>query len=101
METTFINVAPLVETVSYDYKYLKIKTLGLSCLFHTVKFLYAIYTIFQKARLHVGLYSVYLKDWFKVFPRNQFLVIRTEDYKINISSTLQRIYKHLGLSKYL
>ncbi|KAL7640341.1 UNVERIFIED_CONTAM: hypothetical protein RMT77_008605 [Armadillidium vulgare] len=51
----------------------------------------------MKARLHVGLYSVYLKDWFKVFPRNQFLVIRTEDYKINISSTLQRIYKHLGL----
>ncbi|RXG50791.1 hypothetical protein Avbf_06282 [Armadillidium vulgare] len=51
----------------------------------------------KKARLHVGLYSVYLKDWFKVFPRNQFLVIRTEDYKINISSTLQRIYKHLGL----
>lgn len=57
--------------------------------------------LLQGVRLHNGLYSIYLKDWLQVFPREQVLVVRMEDYQKNISKTLEDIYHHLGLSESL
>ncbi|XP_042885797.1 carbohydrate sulfotransferase 15-like isoform X1 [Penaeus japonicus] len=48
-------------------------------------------------RLYNGLYSVFLCDWLKVFPREQVLVVRMEDYHQNMVSSLATIYSHLGL----
>lgn len=48
-------------------------------------------------RLYNGLYNIYLKDWLQVFPREQVLVLRMEDYHNNITKTLANIYHHLGL----
>lgn len=48
-------------------------------------------------RLYNGLYSVFLCDWLKVFPREQVLVVRMEDYHQDMVSSLATIYNHLGL----
>lgn len=54
----------------------------------------------QGVRLYNGLYSVFLCDWLKVFPREQVLVVRMEDYHQDMVSSLATIYNHLGLSKF-
>lgn len=55
--------------------------------------------LFQGVRLYNGLYSIYIKDWLQVFPREQLLVLRMEDYQKDMSKTLEDIYHHLGLSE--
>ncbi|KAK4326104.1 hypothetical protein Pmani_003357 [Petrolisthes manimaculis] len=50
-----------------------------------------------KVRLYNGLYSVFLQDWLRVFPQQQVLVVRMEDYHTNVTQTLHTIYTHLGL----
>ncbi|XP_025089224.1 carbohydrate sulfotransferase 15-like [Pomacea canaliculata] len=49
-------------------------------------------------RLMVSMYSVWLEQWLKVFPRHQMLIIRNEDYSKNISHHLQTIMDFLGLA---
>lgn len=57
------------------------------------------YTIASKsrARLRLGLYSVFLQEWLSVFSRDQVLVIRLEDYSVQPLKTISRVYKFLGL----
>ncbi|GFR79856.1 sulfotransferase [Elysia marginata] len=57
------------------------------------------YTIASKsrARLRLGLYSVYLQEWLSVFSRDQLFVIRLEDYSLEPLKTISRVYKFLGL----
>lgn len=50
-----------------------------------------------RVRLRVGLYSVYLQDWLKVFPRDQFLILKLEDYSENQLLYIKQINKFLGL----
>lgn len=50
-------------------------------------------------RFEVGFYSVYLKEWFKVFPRNQFYILRSEDYRENMKKHIKNIFKFLNLTK--
>ncbi|KAL5016159.1 hypothetical protein ScPMuIL_005748 [Solemya velum] len=50
-----------------------------------------------KMRLHIGIYSIYLRDWLKVFARDQILFLRLEDYAEDKVSTLRRVYKFLKL----
>ncbi|XP_060063198.1 carbohydrate sulfotransferase 15-like [Ylistrum balloti] len=52
----------------------------------------------KNARLHIGFYIVYLHEWFKVFPRSQFLIIRFEDYINNIPKYINQVYRFLGLA---
>jgi hypothetical protein len=58
------------------------------------------FVYFLQARLHVGLYSVYLKEWLKVFNKDQILVLRTEDYSANIKETMKTVFNFLRLGKY-
>ncbi|CAL4068536.1 unnamed protein product, partial [Meganyctiphanes norvegica] len=51
----------------------------------------------MSVRLYNGLYSIYLSDWLKVFPRSQVMVVRMEDYHKDISGTLADVSQHLGL----
>ncbi|GFN84158.1 sulfotransferase [Plakobranchus ocellatus] len=57
------------------------------------------YTVSSKsrARLRIGLYSVYLNEWLSVFPRDQILVIRLEDYSAKPLTTIRQVNKFLGL----
>ena len=38
------------------------------------------------------MYHIYIKDWMDVFPRNQILVIKTEDME---ETKLKKIYEQL------
>lgn len=44
-----------------------------------------------------GLYYKYLSYYFKLFSRNQFLILFIEDIKDNPKKEVKRLYKHLGL----
>lgn len=48
-----------------------------------------------RARVHLGFYSVYLKEWFSVFPKQQFVILRTEDYSQNIEECMSKIFQFL------
>ena len=43
-----------------------------------------------------GLYSVFLSDWFKVIPRDQFLVLENKDLQTNRVATLETLAQFLG-----
>ncbi|KAK7109488.1 carbohydrate sulfotransferase 15-like [Littorina saxatilis] len=50
-----------------------------------------------KVRLRVGLYHIYLSEWLKVFPQDQLMVLRTEDYSKDVRHTVRHVYDFLGL----
>ena len=52
-------------------------------------------------RLRAGLYSEFLKDWFQVFPRDQFYIVTLEYFSKNTAAELERMYSFLGLSPYV
>ena len=54
----------------------------------------------DQARLHLGFYSIFLRDWLKVFPREQLLILKTEDYSKDMAGHLKQIYSFLNIGKY-
>lgn len=60
---------------------------------------FSIKLFLQQARLHIGFYSIYLKEWLKVFSRDQFLILRSEDYDSNIPETLKKVFQFLKIGK--
>lgn len=50
-----------------------------------------------QTRIHVSIYSVYLREWFKVFPREQILIIRNEDYAKDIKGHLKKVFRFLDV----
>ena len=40
------------------------------------------------ARLRMGLYALFIRDWLAVFPKEQFLFLRLEDYKADTEHVL-------------
>ena len=49
--------------------------------------------------IHEGLYSVFLEDWLRIFPKEQVYVVRMEDYAPNIPGELAKIYDFMELGK--
>ena len=49
--------------------------------------------------LRAGMYYTLLYDWFQVFPRSQFLIIKAEDYYSDMTATLSNVYSFLGVRK--
>ena len=47
--------------------------------------------------LRAGLYATFLEDWLKLFPREQFHVIKSETYYNDIPSTLRGVFSFLGV----
>ena len=45
------------------------------------------------------MYSVFLEEWLRVFPRDQILVVRAEDYFKDRTPTLNTIFNFLGLGR--
>ena len=46
------------------------------------------------------MYMVYLKDWLNVFPKEQFKVIRFEDYIMEREKYIEDIAEWLGLGTF-
>jgi len=55
---------------------------------------------YRKSYLTRGIYVDQLKRWFKYFPREQFLILKSEDLYSNPSNTYQQVLDFLELSKY-
>ncbi|KAL4240806.1 Carbohydrate sulfotransferase 15 [Mactra antiquata] len=51
-----------------------------------------------KARLQIGMYYIHLQEYFRVFPRNQTMVIKLEDYSLNLLTYMREVFSFLGLA---
>ncbi|XP_025093899.1 carbohydrate sulfotransferase 15-like isoform X1 [Pomacea canaliculata] len=49
------------------------------------------------ARVNIGIYYIYLEDWYQRFPRDQIHVLRLEDLRDNVTLQMRRIFQFLGL----
>lgn len=49
--------------------------------------------------LYASLYIVHIREWLKVFPRQQLLIIRNEDYSKDIPGTLRKVFDYLNISQ--
>ncbi|KAL8607105.1 hypothetical protein ACOMHN_008691 [Nucella lapillus] len=49
-------------------------------------------------RLHIGMYSVFLREWLSVFARSSFYIFRTEDYTTNMTTHLANIFNFLDVA---
>ena len=52
-----------------------------------------------RMRLQESIYSVYIRDWLKAFPREQILFLKFEDYVKDFPKSLNVIFQFLGLRK--
>ena len=55
----------------------------------------------MKVRPVWGFYAIFLQDWFQVFPRDQILILQTEEYSENMTKQLDKVFSFLGVRKYL
>lgn len=54
---------------------------------------------FHCDQLMRGMYSIWLHIWFSIFPRESFLVLKSEEYFVNPRETLALVFAHLGVSE--
>ena len=59
---------------------------------------YSIY-FYRKSYLTRGIYVNQLKRWFEYFPREQFLILKSEDFYSKTPEVYQQVLDFLGLSK--
>ncbi len=51
--------------------------------------------------MYLGLYFEHLTKLFKIFPKNQILILKNEDLKINTQQTLNKVFKFLNIIEYV
>ena len=54
----------------------------------------------EKGYLWFGLYFYFFKKWMAVFPREQFLILRSEDLYNQTDKTMQQVYDFLEIDNY-
>ncbi|QLE44444.1 sulfotransferase family protein [Nostoc sp. C052] len=54
----------------------------------------------EKGYLWFGLYVYFLEKWMTVFPREQFLILRSEDLYNQTDKTMKQIYNFLEITDY-
>jgi len=54
----------------------------------------------EKGYLWFGLYSYFLEKWMALFPREQFLFLRSEDLYDQTTDTLKQVFEFLGIPDY-
>ena len=47
-----------------------------------------------------GLYIVHLKKWLEIFPREQILILKSEDLYVETAQTMKQVWQFLGLPEY-
>ncbi|KAK3587240.1 hypothetical protein CHS0354_030427 [Potamilus streckersoni] len=52
---------------------------------------------FKERFLRLGVYYIFIKDWLRVFPRHQILILRFEDWAKNKRQTYNEILKFLDI----
>ena len=51
----------------------------------------------RKMMLGRGLYEIQLRQWFRYFPRDQFLILKSEELDFNRTATMKRVFQFIGL----
>jgi hypothetical protein len=54
----------------------------------------------RRLMLGRGMYEIQLRVWFKYFPRDQFLILRSDELQNNHAATMSRVYRFLGLAEH-
>ncbi len=54
----------------------------------------------EKGYLWFGLYSYFLEKWMALFPREQFLILHSEDLYNQTANTLQQVFEFLEIPDY-
>ncbi|KAK7499482.1 hypothetical protein BaRGS_00009134 [Batillaria attramentaria] len=54
--------------------------------------------MFAQTRLAEGMYSVFMADWLRIWPKEQMLILRYEDYAENLESVMKGVFNFLGLA---
>lgn len=54
----------------------------------------------KKSSLRCGLYVYFLQKWMNIFPREQLLILKSEDLYDNPGDTMREVFNFLGLSNY-
>lgn len=52
------------------------------------------------ARIAIGMYYIHIRKWLQVFPREQFLFLRMEDFSAGPDAVIQQVTEFLGLSEF-
>ncbi|MEM1171633.1 MAG: tetratricopeptide repeat protein [Cyanobacteria bacterium P01_H01_bin.35] len=47
-----------------------------------------------------GVYVEFFKEWMSLFPREQFLILKSEDFYVNPKASMQEVLKFLDLPEY-
>ncbi|XP_076448501.1 uncharacterized protein LOC143285156 [Babylonia areolata] len=57
------------------------------------------YTLYDDVviRLVEGMYPVFMADWLRIWPKEQMLLLRNEDYGQNLTKTLETAFDFLGV----
>ena len=58
------------------------------------------YKFVHTSLLSRGFYAEQLEKWFKIFPRNQILIIKSEDFAIQTNKIMNEIFNFLGLENF-
>lgn len=53
--------------------------------------------IVEPSIIRRGFYAKQIRNWFKYFPREQFLVLQFEEFKQNLNGSLAEVYDFLGV----
>lgn len=61
---------------------------------------YSTHKRWHRLMLGRGLYEIQLRAWFKHFPSNQFLILRSDELQDNHAVTMRRVYQFLGLAEH-
>ena len=59
-----------------------------------------LYNIWNSLYFGRGIYVDQLKNWLDVFPRDQFLILKTEDMNADLTKTLNKVFQFLNISKF-
>ena len=54
-----------------------------------------------QVRTRIGIYHGHLREFLRVFPRSQILILKLEDYSLDPAKSMKHIFKFLDLSKYI
>ena len=55
--------------------------------------------IMLQARLWIGLYVIYLRDWYRLFPQEHIYTLQFEEYTEHRHDIILKLYEFLTLSK--
>lgn len=53
----------------------------------------------QEPRLTVSMYIFFIEQWLSVFPRDQIMFIRTEDYNKDVNETMKSLFQFLNMDE--